>query len=69
MTTLDASADADASHYPQPYRDASVTCDVVHDCYQHVWGGYLALAKHFEVTGDTEQAAIYHERFHHFLPV
>lgn len=55
--------EADASHYPKPYRDPSVTCDVVHDLYQHVWGGYLALADHFEATGDAEQAAIYNEKY------
>ena len=58
-----ATAADDASRYPKPYRDPSVTCDVVHDCYQHVWGGYLALARHFEAAGDAEQAAIYHEKY------
>ena len=65
-TTTEAPAAKDTSRYPKPYRDPSVTCDVVHDCYQHVWGGYLALARHFEAAGDAEQAAIYNERFHHF---
>ena len=64
--TILATAADDASRYPKPYRDPSVTCDVVHDCYQHVWGGYLALARHFEAVGDAEQAAIYNEKFHHF---
>lgn len=61
-----ATAADDASRYPKPFRDPSVTCDVVHDCYQHVWGGYLALARHFEAVGEAAQAAIYNEKFHHF---
>lgn len=64
--THDLNAGAEASPYPKPYRDPSVTCDVVQDCYQHVWGGYLALTRHFEATGDAAQAAIYNEKFHHF---
>ena len=66
MTTPDASTEADASRYPKPYRDPSVTCDVVHDCYQHLFGSYLALTRHFKAAGDAEQAAIYEAKFHHF---
>ena len=58
-----ADAPADASHFPKPYRDPAMTAEIVHSSYQHLFGGYLALADHFEATGDTEQAAIYNEKY------
>lgn len=61
-----STAEAGAPLAPRPYHDPVVTFDVVHDCYQHVWGGYLSLARHFEAAGDAEQAALYDEKFHHF---
>ena len=57
---------ADATLSPRPCRDPLVICDVTHSLYQHVWGGYLALARHFEAADDTEQAAIYNGKFRHF---
>ena len=61
-TTTGAPA-ADLSLYPKPYRDPALICELVHSGYQHLWGGYLALARHFEATGDTRQAAIYREKY------
>ena len=60
-TSTDTPDAADPARYPKPFRDPSVTCDVVHDCYQHLFGSYLALTRHFEAAGDAEQAAIYNE--------
>ena len=54
---------ADASRYPKPYRDPAMTCEVVHSSYQHLFGGYLALARHFEEAKDAVNGPLYREKF------
>ncbi len=49
-----------------PNCDVPMLIEEIEDGYRHLWGSYLALARHFEASGDAKQAAIYNEKFHHF---
>ena len=48
---------------PQPDKDVAMTYEVVESSYRHLWGGYLALARHFEKHGPQEEAARYNEKY------
>ena len=48
---------------PQPDKDVAMTYEVVESSYRHLWGGYLALARHFEEHGPEEEAARYNEKY------
>lgn len=49
-----------------PNCDVPMLIEEIEDSYRHLWGSYLALARHFEASGDAGQAAIYNEKFDHF---
>ena len=46
--------------------DVPMLIEEIEDRYRHLWGSYLALARHFEKHGPPEEATRYNEKFHHF---
>ncbi len=47
-----------------PYHcDVPMLIEEIEDGYRHVWGNYLALARHFEQHGPEEEAARYNEKY------
>ena len=46
-----------------PNCDVPMLIEEIEDGYRHLWGSYLALARHFEEHGPEEEATRYNEKY------